>query len=548
MTRKLNHIELFAGCGGMSLGFAAAGFELLLANELSSMAAETFARNILDLDLTEEDHEPKEKVFWINSAFPMGKKRLRENPFTYPRKTEYFDRLIKLFPSIKGSLLVGNITHLNELLEASKQARSTLQDGFGAGAVDLVSGGPPCQSFSLAGLREKDNEKNKLPWEFAKFVSTVQPRVVLLENVTGILRPFTEDGVKYHAWFEVARAFAQIDYIPICLHLNAKFCGVAQNRPRFIMIAIRKDNLDSIKKDEIKGLGRLTDSGYRLFHGEKRHKPIDVSDMEYFDAHKEADLEILKASFLKPLISKAAPKDFTSVKDAIGDLSISHSNSDGRKSIWDVSDHTSEYVRELNKKLGQHVPPPTADEVARADDNNEKRRVSPRVQRRFRIYQNLHQVKDSETRKAGYDLLAGKSGELPMSAWNKLKELEFLVGDKPTRGTFESKADLEEFFAAHQTKKQTQRALDEKLPAPAALSIPDDACHWSEARTLTVREMARIQSFPDNFIFKSKVTTGGTNRRFEVPQYTQIGNAVPPLFALRLGEALSPIITKLSDS
>ena len=105
----------------------------------------------------------------------------------------------------------------------------------------------------LAGLREKNNDKNKLPWEFAKFVDTVRPRTVLLENVTGILRPFTENGKKYHAWFEVARAFARVGYVPICLHLNAKFCGVAQNRPRYIMLALRSDPLSNPRILSIEG-------------------------------------------------------------------------------------------------------------------------------------------------------------------------------------------------------------------------------------------------------------------------------------------------------
>ncbi len=96
------------------------------------------------------------------------------------------------------------------------------------------------------------------------------------------------------------------------------------------------------------------------------------------------------------------------------------------------------------------------------------------------------------------------------------------------------------------TKKQTQKALIANEPAPAALSIPDDACHYHESesmlRTLTVREMARIQSFPDWFQIKSKVTTGGQMRKFEVPQYTQIGNAVPPLLAFALGNVCKEII------
>ena len=103
---------------------------------------------------------------------------------------------------------------------------------------------------------------------------------------------------------------------------------------------------------------------------------------------------------------------------------------------------------------------------------------------------------------------------------------------------------LVRYLASLKTKKQTQRALVANLPAPAALSIPDDACHYHESlfRTLTVREMARFQSFPDWFEFRSKVTTGGKMRRFEVPQYTQVGNAVPPLLANSLGQVVNKIL------
>lgn len=64
-------------------------------------------------------------------------------------------------------------------------------------------------------------------------------------------------------------------------------------------------------------------------------------------------------------------------------------------------------------------------------------------------------------------------------------------------------------------------------------------------RTLTVREMARIQSFPDSFEFRSKITTGGKMRRFEVPQYTQVGNAVPPLLGRKLGQIVSYLNSKI---
>ena len=55
--------------------------------------------------------------------------------------------------------------------------------------------------------------------------------------------------------------------------------------------------------------------------------------------------------------------------------------------------------------------------------------------------------------------------------------------------------------------------------------------------------MARIQSFPDNFEFRSKVTTGGKMRRYEVPQYTQVGNAVPPLLGRKLGLIIEELNT-----
>ena len=68
--------------------------------------------------------------------------------------------------------------------------------------------------------------------------------------------------------------------------------------------------------------------------------------------------------------------------------------------------------------------------------------------------------------------------------------------------------------------------------------MPDDLLHYSEPRTLTVRENARLQTFPDWFAFKGKYTTGGHRRRNEVPRFTQVANAVPPVIAEIIGMAL----------
>jgi DNA (cytosine-5)-methyltransferase 1 len=91
-------------------------------------------------------------------------------------------------------------------------------------------------------------------------------------------------------------------------------------------------------------------------------------------------------------------------------------------------------------------------------------------------------------------------------------------------------------------KKKTIIPLDKNYPCPTLTTLPDDYIHYSEPRILTVREYARIQTFYDWFEFKDTYTTGGNRRRDEVPRYTQIGNAVPPLFAELSGVVLNAMI------
>ncbi len=91
-------------------------------------------------------------------------------------------------------------------------------------------------------------------------------------------------------------------------------------------------------------------------------------------------------------------------------------------------------------------------------------------------------------------------------------------------------------------KRRGVTVLDANGQAPTITSIPDELVHYEEPRILTVREHARIQSFPDWYEFKGKYTSGGKRRKMEVPRYTQVGNAVPPLFAEQIGLALLEIL------
>lgn len=81
------------------------------------------------------------------------------------------------------------------------------------------------------------------------------------------------------------------------------------------------------------------------------------------------------------------------------------------------------------------------------------------------------------------------------------------------------------------SNKRNYNVLKPDSQSPTVMTIPDDYIHYNTPRALTVREMARLQSFDDSFVFQGKRSTGGNNRKTELPQYTLVGNAVPPLLA-----------------
>jgi len=103
---------------------------------------------------------------------------------------------------------------------------------------------------------------------------------------------------------------------------------------------------------------------------------------------------------------------------------------------------------------------------------------------------------------------------------------------------FRSKRINNVFRKKWSIQKRSITLLDGDAPSPTLTSHPDDYIHYIEPRILTVRECARIQSFPDWYEIRAKYTTGGLHRKHEVPRYTQIGNAIPPIFSELVGLAL----------
>lgn len=139
-------------------------------------------------------------------------------------------------------------------------------------------------------------------------------------------------------------------------------------------------------------------------------------------------------------------------------------------------------------------------------------------------------------------------GDVLLRKGHLLTEQEYSNHKPNVVAKFEYMIKHGEIHPDHKTKKFAQRVLPKRWekggPSITATSLPDDYVHFSEPRTLTVREWARLQTFPDWYIFKGPRTTGGRRRAGDpskgdwsrdVPRYTQIGNAVPVLLAKALG-------------
>jgi DNA (cytosine-5)-methyltransferase 1 len=130
-------------------------------------------------------------------------------------------------------------------------------------------------------------------------------------------------------------------------------------------------------------------------------------------------------------------------------------------------------------------------------------------------------------------LKAPDSHRFPKHRLDIVRRFELILKNAPRNKQLSG-----DFRQAYDLKKRSITPLDGGLVCPTITSLPDDYIHYSEPRVLTPRECARIQSFPDDFEFKGKYTSGGNRRSKEVPRYTQIGNAIPPVFAELAGEVL----------
>jgi DNA (cytosine-5)-methyltransferase 1 len=155
----------------------------------------------------------------------------------------------------------------------------------------------------------------------------------------------------------------------------------------------------------------------------------------------------------------------------------------------------------------------------------------------------IYGVKNSSYQKlmrTGIENNVADSHRFPKHSHAIIDRFRNILGETKDRRNLNISKDIQ---AKYSIKKRTVIPLNGLDKTPTITTLPDDYIHYSEPRILTVREYARIQSFPDWYEFQGKYTTGGILRVKEVPRYTQIGNAIPPLFGEQSGLVLKQLIS-----
>lgn len=406
MAKKaFNFIDLFAGCGGLSEGFYKQGYNALAHVEIDHFACETL------------------------------KTRMR-----------YYG-----YQNADTAVLEADIT--------SKDIVKRISDVVGDNTVDIIIGGPPCQSFSPLGKAKDENNmqddpRNYLFENYVKVLNHFKPKFLVFENVTGLL----DTEVKGKSIFKMILKRLRRNYKVLSdenvIVLNATNYGVPQERKRVILLGVRRD--------------------------------LNIDPKDVYSA-------IIKTHYLPE--SSAREKDgkkrYVTVREAIGDLP-ELLQGQGNK----IAQYPNNYedCNEYVKRIREPEDTVLRDHVARR--NNEK------DVERYRVMAENH--------------------------WNFLQMLEL----RPDLGHEKKRV----FFNSYKVQwwDAPAKTIIAHLYKDGNQFIHPDP---NQGRSITVREAARLQSFPDNFVFEGSRTD----------QFKQIGNAVPPLLAEAIAKGMKKMLEKAEE-
>lgn len=405
-----NFIDLFSGAGGLSEGFIKAGFTPIAHVEIDKKACDTLETRLIY-------HKLKSEKKIKNYYDYISEKMTREDFLKNFASSEISDSIINIpIGGINNKIIFEKI---DELVKGKQ--------------IDLIVGGPPCQAYSLVGrARDKDGMKNDprnfLYKEYAKFLKKYEPKVFVFENVMGLIT--AEKG----SYFKNMQSyFKRIGYELDYTVQKSEDFGVLQKRRRIILIGWQKG----------------TNFKYPEF--EKVTEKFTVSQIL-------SDLKILKPG--------------------------------EQNNITKYSGIITKYLEKYELRNGVDF---VTQHIAR-----------PHNERDLNIY------------------------KIAINKWLKKSE-RLKYPDLPT----ELKTHKNEKSFVDRYKVVDINGLSHTMVA----HIAKDGHHYiypdnKQIRSLSVREAARIQSFPDDFFFE-----GGRSAAFK-----QIGNAVPPLMASAIAKSIKKLL------
>jgi DNA (cytosine-5)-methyltransferase 1 len=454
----LRVLDLFAGCGGISLGFKAAGFRIDAAVEMDPTAARSHARNFHPDDF--ERHAVARDVTKTEPA------------------------------ALCRDLGLGNV----------KQA------------IDVIVGGPPCQAYARVGrakLREiaehpeafKVDPRGNLYLRYLEYVRAFQPMALLMENVPDVMSYGGHNVAQ-----EMVETLDAIGYVARYSLINSAFHGVPQMRDRVFLIAFRRE------------LGLVPEFPRPTHH-------IDLPPG--YAGQRRVALKLVDllggAGYVQSPASEAALPRAVSARDAIGDLPPIDGGGvkrgvrrlDGSNAtLYRVVNEISAYAAAMRQWPGFEGGPALADHVIRS------------LPRDGRIFAAMPE-----------------GAEYPAAhrlAWGMFEAEAEARGLQKSTPAWESL--LAEMVPPYDPSKfpnrwwklrrdQPVRTLMAHIGKDTYSHIHYDA---AQARTISVREAARLQSFPDGFRFE-----GAMNSAFR-----QIGNSVPPLMVERIARSMASALDR----
>lgn len=608
--KKITFVDLFAGAGGISEGFLQAYndrlyFDFLLASDINS-----------NCQLT---HEVR-----YNHQLGLDTKFICQDIM----EDDFVDNLLR---ELKGK------------------------------TVDVVTGGPSCQSFSLAGTRKKFDKRDNLFFHYLKVIKALRPKYFVMENVKGIL---TKEGGRI-----VQRILNEIRSIVDVKQMPSLITFLSANLPKvyscfLVKVFLAKINWEaeetnrsqenaflSLLEEQFKVVTRSME--YRKSKSDKnvntaRHGIKLLQDITKRESLKKATIELktrcninndIFAEQLNAFIETIDDPNLISTTDQA--LEAMTSMVEDKKVLSELREALSifaltfdETISLIYNKLESDYPsllsdftklvsgirlynidspkvllaadygvPQNRERVVFIGCRNDQELISDipatiKPQDKVRLFEALwdldtieggetqtHYI-ESDPQPELAELLTYRSSTSEpsndgclFSDWSRkgrlghrftfdcmpfyvktshdlqnlcLREVMELFNHQTSSQSADVKKRLRiiaeagdydlakdklksEGISSH---KRNYVVLHPNQQSPTVCTMPDDFIHYHAYRPLTVREMARLQSFDDSFVFQGKRQTGGDKRKDEIPQYTLVGNAVPPLMARAIANVL----------